>query len=1026
VIGSPHFRKRGQKVLIGSGGWMFRQRSGAASAADAPTFWLDDALDRRVEIAATNPSALVLHDQLVTATVPAGITAGTLRVVEVDADGGIERAFDSGYVPGATINRLAFCPASLSGTTLTFQALGRWAAGATRTFRAYWDSTNVAAFTPQTYLDVVPIAWTGTVVSAVDTATYTLVVGGTPYSTTATGVSTTATIATALRAAINAGTEAVASGSSATVTVTPTAASQRNPAFAVTNAGTTTPANLTVAKPGYWPVKRAGPDTEATNALGGWNTGMPIDASTQQAQAAGRAAIGWSDVNAAIRLLVYKVSGDASTYGLVLGAVTTVSFDGPTITITGTLTGSTRLAATDWSGTYTATFHHKVAALDKTNGLAPLSVHKQANCVRLQLTLTCARAYTPVNDTGAGTSVINQAILSVNHALTFAGNGTTVAGEQLTNWYATDAAAPASIATSSDTAGLTIAGSMVGGAGNTNCYGVRVNSAALSLGAGQSAAIVKWWGGNLQIASTTSTQTIPQGSTITLDCWLLFHRTNSPATTGDNLTPTEARLLLRGLAVTPTATVAAAESYASASLAATMASAATKAVSGLDWFADNALAKTGLAANYAYQWNTVTSVVDVPDDDDGTYGHAHALHGLCLRYRRTRDASLIAKIERAAQYHLDIEAAAVATWGSFYNGSAPYFYAPKAMTKTASEGGLAGNYTDAGVATGPTLTVNYTTGQPRRLTSVDQMNMVVHGLYAYLYLLRNESAITANTTLRTNVRAYLDRMATFEGNYTPTNGRAARNLARKLDGLAALDANGRTNANTSTPYYGNLYDAWQRSNGDGVAIGPSANTALVAFFQSLYSGDGTLAATTRYMQGEAQNTLTGDAGRHDVTYSPATWGVLGTYPDSWGLRSAAVGNNTKYTSGRAGDDHYFSLTSGVRDSMTGRSAQRLGVLCLAALLDPTYSVPIETDGAGTVLRSVNIVTACDDMAQSLALYGRDPTTDAMRFSSTGFLGGSGPWTLDSAFTGYWMWASELWHLVHAGASYLDYYPVGNW
>jgi hypothetical protein len=68
----------------------------------------------------------------------------------------------------------------------------------------------------------------------------------------------------------------------------------------------------------------------------------------------------------------------------------------------------------------------------------------------------------------------------------------------------------------------------------------------------------------------------------------------------------------------------------------------------------------------------------------------------------------------------------------------------------------------------------------------------------------------------------------------------------------------------------------------------------------------------------------------------------------------------------------------------------------------------------TVLRSVPITTALDAWMQTTALYATEPTTKGQRFTTAGYFGKSStydPQVIDSAFTGYWMMALELWFLV---------------
>jgi hypothetical protein len=427
-----------------------------------------------------------------------------------------------------------------------------------------------------------------------------------------------------------------------------------------------------------------------------------------------------------------------------------------------------------------------------------------------------------------------------------------------------------------------------------------------------------------------------------------------------------------------------------------------------------------------------TTVVTTADDDDGNYGEAHKLHGLCLRYLRTHDAALIPLIEAQAQFHIDIEQAAVTAYGNYWLGSAPYWYcAPATVTKPTDGGvgdGLGTNGVDPafGVALGEII---YTQGQVRRHTSIDQMHMVAHGLYAYLYLLRNEAAITANTTLQTDALALLSRMVTFEADKWTAANQICGNLYELCtDGTPAVN-NGLTEATVADPYNGSLWGAWQVDNTDGLLLSPSSNVSVDDFHRAVFAPDSQRTAVTRYLQGRVKDMMTSDASRYDVVSGlVATAGVAQGYPAGWMLRSGAVGNTLEYDAARVGEDHYIGLASGgVRDAMSGRAAQRLIVLCLAALFDRNYVVPLEMDGE-TVLRSAPIVTLCDELAATLAAYGPEPTTKAMRFAvgaNYGVASASNPQIVDSAFTGYWMMALELWHLVRNGANVDNYYPIAN-
>ena len=147
------------------------------------------------------------------------------------------------------------------------------------------------------------------------------------------------------------------------------------------------------------------------------------------------------------------------------------------------------------------------------------------------------------------------------------------------------------------------------------------------------------------------------------------------------------------------------------------------------------------------------------------------------------------------------------------------------------------------------------------------------------------------------------------------------------------------------------------------------------------------------------------------------------------LRSGANSNVYRYGAGRAGDKHYLSLAASVADSMSGRGAQRLAALCLLALFDPSYTIPVEMV-SGSAVRSTPLRTQIDAMARQYAVMQPEVTTKAQRQAVAGWMGRpSGVFDsqkIDSTFTGYWMYAVELWHLVNAGASYLDSYPIGAW
>jgi len=480
-------------------------------------------------------------------------------------------------------------------------------------------------------------------------------------------------------------------------------------------------------------------------------------------------------------------------------------------------------------------------------------------------------------------------------------------------------------------------------------------------------------------------------------------------------------------------------------LTATMLAASDNIVTGMRWMRDNGLARTGVAGNGSYEYDVVLNTTAVRssstpvDDEDGNYGEAHKLHGLCLHYLRTHDANLIPDIEAQVQWHIDIEQRLVSQRGSYWVGSAPYWIWPLATASTAKAGE---GFGDPSINGGAGTSIAYNQGDVRVKSSIDQAHMVGHAMYAYLYLLRNEPAITANTTLWNDALAYVDRMATWEltnSTYSsPTSSQAIANLNRVVQGLTPLVNNGiNTGDFDPVTWRGQQFGTWQLS-GTVATINPSSNITIDNFMKAVYAPDSDVPGVTTYLKGMAMDMLASDVGQHDTdwhsNYSPP---VL-PYPTGWALRAGA-GDKFQYASprtiasnnGYSTDLHYIWISdSAARDGLSGRGAQRLIVLCLLALLDPTYDVPTELNVDGTVKRSVNIVTACNQWAETMAEHLPEPTiTNCVRFMAPMHLGvtGSHPTNvIDAAFTGYWAMAVELWHLVNNGADIADYYPIGLW
>lgn len=1021
----------------------------SGGSGTVPVKWMDSAYDSRLLVTVPNSSGNDLHDHLVNLTLPAGVTVdnNSLRAVEVTSLGGIEHAYDWRYGTAAgSANRLPNLPLSISGATVTIKTLGLWPTGQTRYFHLYWNLAGGIAAPDYHHLDVVASGWTATITAGTAGDIYALVVGGTTYSYPMIGGDTPTTIAVALKNLINAGVVATASNAAGVLTITTT--TPRTP-FTVTVGGSTTvPANLVVVKPQFLKVARTGPDTEAVPANATYQLGLPsFGTGTAAFLALGQPAA----TSRFLRQFRYQVNGDATYYGAQDATISTISVDGPTITVTGTITFSTRASGVDWSGTFTATYQNRVAALQKTDQTGSThAINKSVDLVRMQITYTCQRAHTPKSSAANGSGFAFYGALELQTSGNFSGNTTTVAGEQLPLYYATGSTATAYVSSTTDLSAIAVNSTIMGQAGNNYAAGFLVNSAVISgFGAGQSSAILRWFNNGagllLQIAGLTNGATIPVNATITLDYYYGQGVTQNAITAGDNLTPDELVGRLRGVSTVLTPTVAATvERYSPASLLKTIKAASDQAVIGAAYYRTNALALTGLANNIAYQYDVQAGTVAPCDDDDGTYGVGHLLHGHCLKYKRTHDASLIAAIEALVNYHLNIEAAAVALYGSYWNGSAPYWYWPKATASGAAyntEGGCSGGVTaavDPGFG-GALGNISYTQGQPRRLTSIDQMHMTAHGLYAYLYILASESAITANTTLRTNALNYLSRMQTFEAAHWNAQDRVIDNLyaicsggtPSHNNGITATQLNSQAGTALANPYRGDQFPAWEDSNGDALLMTASSNSTVDYFFRAVFAPDSVESGVRRFMQGQCFDMEAMDLGRHDVTTTQSTWGystsnLYGSYPPGWAGRSQATSNNWRYNVGRATDKHYMELASGgsgARDMLAGRVAQRAIVLAFASLLDPSLVIPVEINGA-SVVRSVPVQTALDDMMRVLCVYGTEPTTGAQRWAASAYFGGTGSQLVDAAFSGYWLMAIELYLLARSNlAAYYKFVGV---
>lgn len=1037
----------------------------ALSARDAATNWWRKSLTRRLRFSLTNTASVDLHDKVADVTVPSGIDPESLRVIENTTDWTVERAYGWRYAPGgSSVNNLVTSPASVSGTTLKVKVLGRWRAGETRYFSAYWRPGGAPAAFRQTHIQALAPTWVATVVAGTTGDHYILNMGGATYDYTQIGGDTATSIATGIRALVNAGSIAVASGSAGTINLV--ANNPRDISFAVTNTGSTTPANLAITKPTFFFIGRAGPDTGSYNTTA-FAMGLPFG--TGAGVVNSRAAFG-RVINEAVRILSYKANGDGTTYGTIDGTITKYVENGPTIDVAGTLTCSTRSGNVDWQGSYTATYYQFFYVGRKSDDTGARTLNKCVNAIRVNATLTCVRAggYTPAVVAANATSPGNLDILGFgNLDNSFASNVTEAAGNKIANFTADLATgAITSYAINADLTAKPLTTTIIGSHGNVIGTGILVNSLTFNAGWGSQNPDPVWMSqsnayGIVSLRNLVTSSVIPQNAALTVDFWYVLGITANATNIGDNLLPDELVEIMRNLAATPTASVGAVENYHPDGFDQSVKLASARTVDGIKWYHANALAKTGLAGNYGFAYQVQDGTVTPSDDDDANYGEAYKLAGLCLRYKRLHDASLIPLIEKQVQYHLDVEAAAVAQYGSWWAGAAPYWIwpspTPSNPATTALEGGCAEFAGDTamldpgwiainGNALGP---ITYTQGQCRRKQSIDQSHMVGLGLYHYLYLLQNETAITSNTALRTAALNYLSRMVTFETKYSAGN-RTLDNLYAICSGGTPTNANGvnDTHENPITvvtlanPYWGTSFGGWNVSNTDGQDMNSSANSSLDALFRSIYAPNTVMSGVRRFLLGRAMDMLSMDIGQHDSVRGAglSTRGAIGPYRHGWQLRPAASGNDYKYAASRsvssnngghqATDLHYHSINDGgAGDHFSGRGAQRLAVLCMLALVDPTQTIPVEQSGT-TTRRSVPVVTAVEQLAETVLLFGCEPITKAQRYAALGYFGKSGGYDdqiADSAYTGYAMFAYELFELVRqrqAGYNLLaDYYRL---
>jgi hypothetical protein len=1014
-----------------------------------PTYWWDDAYDRRMVVSAKNNSGIALPDHLLSVTIPEGVSidSDSLRVVEMTAVGSIDRAYDWRYGTGTfPVNHFWTLPKTLNGSTLTVKALGAWAAGETRHFGVYWDSAGEVAAESVNHLNAIAQRWTHVVTAGSTGDTYRLVIGGQTYSHMQTSGQTASDIAAALRVLVNAGNVAVASGTGATVFITATDPTSLT--FTSANTGTTTPANLTVVKPYYWGAGRVGPDNDLFDAASFW-MGYPYHNPVSGLFLA--PGLGRSDSMLA-RLMSYSVNG-VGVQRLTGGTITGFTRQPEKLRVEGALTFPTRSGGVDWSAAYTAEHRNIVYGGRKSDNTNPNGLMKLVDALHVVLTYTCERAYTPTAVSGGATVTGSTELLGVIAGGNFNANTTEAAGNRIPMYSAPLTTGDLTqLAAASDLSNLPVLDTIIGGHSNLGGMALVVRDVQLS-GFGSQQPEVKWSmpaspappnapnAAILHLRNLSTASTIPQGAQIVLSFDLINGLTRNATGVGDNLLPDEMVSIVRSLGITPTITVGSVETYQD-DVEATMELATTRAIRGGKWLQDNAEARTGDSWNHVYEYHVQRGVTVVQDgsapadDHDGAYGNSHFLAGLSLYFLRTHDETVLPILEKAAQWILHAEARAVEMYGSYWAGSVPYWVwtLDTPSGSLPQEGGIQGGGStglnvDPNFNGGQYGALTYTKGQPRRNTSVDQVHIMCIGLYHYLYLLRNEPAVTGTQTYA-DVLAYLGRLATFEAaHWNFPASRMAANLLSIVNGSTPTQAVGIGSSDYPAPYHGAEFGLWQINNQDNFNVNPSANVSMDGFFNWMLAPNTSAAALERFMKGRTKDMLAGDYGHHDVvSIVTANAGAPAPrYPKGW-LPRAAGGTKYRYSNGRAGDDHYLEVSTGYRDAYNGRTPNRTQVVALTALMDRTFMIPVEMD-SGSVVREINVVDALDDLIHTQALLLPEPTTGAMRYAAAGTLGKTtsfDPQVIDIAFTGYSIFANELWWLVHTDADIADYYPIGGW
>jgi hypothetical protein len=405
-------------------------------------------------------------------------------------------------------------------------------------------------------------------------------------------------------------------------------------------------------------------------------------------------------------MMLYKVNSDAVSYYCNSGTITGITANGPNLVVTGTLTSTIAGSNTGrWSGAYTATFMHAFVSgaltSNATPAAGPLTKMKNVMVMRLQIVWTCTTGYAPtdVGSGNVGSSFILLSYADKNNS--FAGNVTAVAPNTTTNFYATAGNGPTAYAINADLSAIAVPGTVIGSAGNTHASGLILKSITPGNGFPNGIAIQLFADSNafvsVQCNGVSHTTTpIPTGATITIDSYMATSYTQNPSTSADSLLPSEVVTLLQNVDAVPSITYAH-ELLQSTTLNQTMVNVGSRLVSGIKWYQQNAASITGKFNNYTFTYQTRASngvaqgTLGLADDNDGNYGEAHKLTGLCLRYLRTLDRSLLPLMALQARFHIDLERALVATWGNWWSGATSFWFAPITYT-----GNIEGGYGQPG------------------------------------------------------------------------------------------------------------------------------------------------------------------------------------------------------------------------------------------------------------------------------------------------------------------------------------------